>query len=131
MYKVGKLEYKNTYRNTSWINNSNRKTYEPIHKLNAKIFFSRFVILFLFGQKQLLQNMQSHKNAVKSTMLHNNICSAKGTPLESDTKKITSLESIRVGVILVHIVKIDCRKIPRWSLIKYMYRRIWMNRIVD
>ena len=62
-----------------------------------KYFFSRFVILFLFGQKQLLQNMQSHKNALKYTMLHNNICSAKGTPLESDTKKNYFIEKHQGG----------------------------------
>ena len=51
--------------------------------------FLRFGIFFLFGQKQLLQNMQSHKNALKYTILHNNICSAyKEHLLESDRKKI-------------------------------------------
>ena len=75
----------------SWINNSNWKKnpYEPIHKLNAKTFFQGSEYFFLFGQKQLLQNMQSHKNAPKYTIVHNNICSAyKEHLLESDRKKI-------------------------------------------
>ena len=44
--------------------------------------------IFFFGQKRLLQNMQSHKNSLKYTILHNNKCSAyKEHLLESDRKK--------------------------------------------
>ena len=53
-----------------------------------KTFFQGSEYFFLFGQKQLLQNMQSHKNALKYTILHNNIFSAyKEHLLESDREK--------------------------------------------